>query len=299
LQNGGAGAHDALDTLSLLFSENVTVVAEDLMLTFGGADVNLSSVVFDYDSSAGRATWNFTNLAPLAPGSYTATLNAGSVVDLSGTPLDGNADGTEGDNFVRSITVAPPGDANADLVVDDADFAIWNTHKFTSTGAWSQADFNKDGFTDVRDLNIWNANKSLSGALSTASSSSLLVDTRSIASAPPTIEPAVAQLHLAAQHEPSAELALATLVPPGWLASHMALTGGLPGAELTTETTPQSRTDLLLLFSLAEEADPVLDLYHPEGGGSEIALASGDRTVALEVDAAMAELDLSRAKPLL
>ena len=56
---------------------------------------------------------------------------------------------------------------------------------------------------------------------------------------------------------------------------------------------------LLLLFSLAEEADPVLDLYHPEGGESEIALASGDRTVALEVDAAMAELDLSRAKPLL
>ncbi|MCH2117590.1 MAG: FG-GAP-like repeat-containing protein [Pirellulales bacterium] len=299
LQNGGAGAHDALDTLSLLFSENVTVVAEDLMLTFGGADVNLSGVVFDYDSSAGRATWNFTNLAPLAPGSYTATLNAGSVVDLSGTPLDGNADGTEGDNFVRSITVAPPGDANADLVVDDADFAIWNTHKFTSTGAWSQADFNKDGFTDVRDLNIWNAHKSFSGASSTASSSSLLAETRSTASAPPTTEPAVAQLHLAAQHQPSAELALATLVPPGWLASHTAFTGGLPGVELTTEITPQSRTDLLLLFSLAEEADPVLDLYHPEGGESEIALASGDRTVALEVDAAMAELDLSRAKPLL
>ena len=74
----------------------------------------------------------------------------------------------------------------------------------------------------------------------------------------------MAQLHLAAQHQPSAELALATLVPRGWRAAHAAFTGGLPGAELTTEITPQSRTDLLLLFSLAEEADPVLDLYHPE-----------------------------------
>ena len=37
------------------------------------------------------------------------------------------------------------GDSNLDGVVDGQDFIIWNGNKFTSTGKWSQADWNADG----------------------------------------------------------------------------------------------------------------------------------------------------------
>ncbi|MEM7316848.1 MAG: PEP-CTERM sorting domain-containing protein, partial [Planctomycetota bacterium] len=51
------------------------------------------------------------------------------------------------------------GDANLDGVVDVSDFGVWNTFKFTQTGAWCEADFNADGVTDTSDFNAWNANK--------------------------------------------------------------------------------------------------------------------------------------------
>ncbi|MCA9185917.1 MAG: cadherin-like domain-containing protein, partial [Planctomycetales bacterium] len=52
-----------------------------------------------------------------------------------------------------------PGDANLDGVVDMADFAIWNTHKFTAVASWSLGDFNADGVTDISDLNLWNTHR--------------------------------------------------------------------------------------------------------------------------------------------
>ncbi len=51
------------------------------------------------------------------------------------------------------------GDANLDGTVDGNDFVIWNSNKFTATGAWCRADFNADGNTDGSDFILWNNNK--------------------------------------------------------------------------------------------------------------------------------------------
>ncbi|MEM8681748.1 MAG: choice-of-anchor Q domain-containing protein, partial [Planctomycetota bacterium] len=51
------------------------------------------------------------------------------------------------------------GDANLDGAVDGNDFIIWNDHKFSATGKWSEADWNADGLTDGVDFVIWNGDK--------------------------------------------------------------------------------------------------------------------------------------------
>ncbi|MEM8678494.1 MAG: fibronectin type III domain-containing protein, partial [Planctomycetota bacterium] len=51
------------------------------------------------------------------------------------------------------------GDANLDGVVDGQDFIAWNTHKFSVTGAWCQADFDANGLTEGQDFILWNNNK--------------------------------------------------------------------------------------------------------------------------------------------
>ncbi|HEY6564734.1 MAG TPA: hypothetical protein VIY86_09580 [Pirellulaceae bacterium] len=58
-------------------------------------------------------------------------------------------------------------DANLDGVVDGTDFNVWNTHKFTATGKWSQGDFSVDGVTDGTDFNTWNGLKFTSSDSST------------------------------------------------------------------------------------------------------------------------------------
>ena len=72
----------------------------------------------------------------------------------------------DGTQVVMSAYLALVGDANGDQTVDDSDFRIWNTHKFTSNTNWASGDFNGDGVTDGHDLLLWNANKftSVAGA---------------------------------------------------------------------------------------------------------------------------------------
>ncbi len=47
------------------------------------------------------------------------------------------------------------GDANLDGSVNAADYATWETHRFSS-GTWCQGDFNADGQVGGSDFNIWN-----------------------------------------------------------------------------------------------------------------------------------------------
>ena len=173
--NGGAGAYDSLDTLSYTFNKEVTVAVGDLSLAnmgAGGASVNLAGIAFAYDPNTYTAAWDFSSVAGIQASTYNATLASAGITDPLGIPLDGNGDGSGGDDHIQSIVVAGQGDANADSSVDGLDLAIWNQYKFTNTGQWNQADFNRDGVTDVRDFNIWNNHKSLSSTLSTVTLSS-------------------------------------------------------------------------------------------------------------------------------
>lgn len=52
-----------------------------------------------------------------------------------------------------------PGDANLDGHVDEADYQVWHSNRFTRQSAWCVGDFDADGFVDGSDLLIWNAHK--------------------------------------------------------------------------------------------------------------------------------------------
>lgn len=177
-QNGGAGPTGSLDTLAYTFNEPVSISAGDLDLTddnAGGANVDLTGILFGYNASTYTATWDFTAMSAMGPSTYTAVLTAAGITDDRGTPLDGDSNGTAGGDYERTVEVAASGDANADGVVDGIDFGIWDANKFTVSNDWSKGDFNRDGAIDTRDFNIWNNNKYFGSNIVAQSASALRV----------------------------------------------------------------------------------------------------------------------------
>lgn len=90
----------------------------------------------------------------------------GSAFDVTGDLLVNQNDLTR---WVDILFGTLRGDANLDRVVDGTDFGIWNSNKFTVTGAWSRGDFNADGISDGSDFGIWNSNKFQSASRPTLS----------------------------------------------------------------------------------------------------------------------------------
>ena len=144
---------DLLTTYSVTFDQDVNVEAGDLTVlndSLVRAHVDLSAVVFDYDPQTQTATWDFTSLS-LDPAFYLFELSDEIVSTDSGVPLDGNGDGIPGSNFVETVYVAIPGDANLDGQVDvlgDA-FALVANLGASGGATWAQGDFNGDGEVDV------------------------------------------------------------------------------------------------------------------------------------------------------
>jgi hypothetical protein len=97
----------------------------------------------------------FTIDAPLGPGYYRFTA-AGTLVDPFGQPLDGNADGTGGDNYTRDFVVtptSPTADFNRDGFVNFSDLLILAA-SYNASATFSQGDANYDGNVDFDDLLI-------------------------------------------------------------------------------------------------------------------------------------------------
>ncbi|MEZ6097972.1 MAG: SdrD B-like domain-containing protein [Pirellulaceae bacterium] len=82
--------------------------------------------------------------------------------DLTG---DGLVNRDDLEYWVVQIKHTSMGDVNLDFSVDDADFAIWNVHKFSASALWSDGNFNADSVVDVADYNLWNSNRSLTPTL--------------------------------------------------------------------------------------------------------------------------------------
>ncbi len=53
-------------------------------------------------------------------------------------------------------------DGNLDGIVDEVDFAVWNSQRFRADTGWCGGDWNADGVTDVSDFNLWNSNRAAS-----------------------------------------------------------------------------------------------------------------------------------------
>jgi len=155
INEGGILARpDLWNTLSVTFDSEVMVAAGNLSLfndSTGGTPVNLSGIGFSFDSSTNTATWDFTTLAaPLDAAFYSHQLDAGSI-NFDGLSLDGNGDGTGGDDFIAQHYVAIPGDANLDGVVDvlgDALSLVGNLNSTTNL-AWADGNFNGDSVVSV------------------------------------------------------------------------------------------------------------------------------------------------------
>ena len=153
-EGGVLGRPDLWNTLTVVFDSDVNIAADALSLfneSTGFVEVNLSGVGFSYDSSTNTAIWDFTTLVnPLEAAFFTYRLDASSITS-GGLSLDGNGDGTGGDDFVGQHYVAIPGDANLDGVVNvlsDA-FALVGNLNSTTELAWADGNFNGDGIVNV------------------------------------------------------------------------------------------------------------------------------------------------------
>jgi len=122
----------------------------------GGALVNLTGVAFQYDALTRTATWDFAGVSGIMPAYYTAILNSAAISNGGGLSLDGDGDGTGGDDFTSLQLVARRGDVDLDGDVDIGDFNSLAT-SFDPLGnnpgnGWPQGNFDGDADIDIVDF---------------------------------------------------------------------------------------------------------------------------------------------------
>jgi hypothetical protein len=102
------------------------------------------------------ATWDFSGVAGVEAAFYSAVLDATLVSNSSGNPLDGDGDGTGGDDFDHALLVAERGDSDTDGDVDLSDYNSLTTNfdPFGTTLSWTDGNFDDDGDIDLSDYNI-------------------------------------------------------------------------------------------------------------------------------------------------
>jgi hypothetical protein len=161
----------AADTISITFTEDVNLIASDLRLV-GLRTANRPTLAdFSYDLSTMTATWRFTGWA--LGDQYVIRLRD-AVTDVEGNPLDGewtnpmslsttnalvsefpSGDGEAGGDF-NFIATLLAGDANLDLVVDNADAAIIYYHWNLTSALFTDGDFDGSGNVSAADGYVWN-----------------------------------------------------------------------------------------------------------------------------------------------
>ena len=92
------------------------------------------------------------------PAFYAAVLDAALITDNSGNQLDGDGNGTVGDDFQHVLLVAKKGDSDVDGDVDLSDYNTL-TVNFDPGGqnaphTWCTANFDRDGDIDLTDYNV-------------------------------------------------------------------------------------------------------------------------------------------------
>ena len=145
---------DLIEKFSATFNVGVNVETDDLRArneTLGGTDVELE-LLSGYSPVTRTVDWFFSSTGPvLDAGYYTFEISDGVTETGGGLPLNGDGDGTPGGDYLETVYVALPGDANLDGRVDvlgDA-FALVSNLGTTSGAVWEDGDFNGDGFVNV------------------------------------------------------------------------------------------------------------------------------------------------------
>jgi Dockerin type I domain len=163
--NGGAIQRSRVTELTVTFTTQVSfagAVGDSFTLTrTGGGAVNFSATASVIGGVTVVTLTGFTGseaqFGSLADGRYTLTALA-SQISAGGQALDGNGDGTPGDNFTFGEAQGLFrffGDINGDRHVDIADFGLFsstfNLHS-SQTGFLAAFDFNGDGIIDIADF---------------------------------------------------------------------------------------------------------------------------------------------------
>lgn len=159
-RNGGGSFFNALSSLSFAFNENVgpSIEPSDLVLTnsFSGVQPNLGAITVSYDADSNTARFDLSQVG-VPSGRYLVSLRGNDIADVEGNRLDGNQDGTGGDDFVSIMVVTWTGDTNLDLKVDFTDFLTLTTG-FGRAGDWRSGDFDGNGVVDFQDFLQLSAN---------------------------------------------------------------------------------------------------------------------------------------------
>jgi hypothetical protein len=141
----------------------VMSVNENVSSTLTGPDVMIqnlattatvpSSIAFDGNTNIATATFPGQPDNSLPDGNYHMTIAAANVVDSAGNHLDGNGDGTGGDNYTFDFFFLNA-DANRDRVVNALDFNALASNFGGLGRTFAQGNFNYDGQVNTLDFNV-------------------------------------------------------------------------------------------------------------------------------------------------
>jgi len=139
--------------------------SEDVSVSLSTSDLQVQNLTtlglvtvsgLSWNGATNTATFTFTP-AKFANANYRGTLLAAGITDGSSNQLDGNGDGTGGDNYVYNFWFLD-GDSNRDRIVDIVDLGVVGTNWQKSPRSWSQGDFDGSGLVDIVDLGIVGTN---------------------------------------------------------------------------------------------------------------------------------------------
>jgi hypothetical protein len=138
--------------VSFAFGKDVSasLQAGDLVLRNTTLNQTIVGLTLTYDPTTNTATW--TSAGQLPDGDYTATLSGAGIVDGGGRALDGNGDGTGGDDYTVALFKFG-GDATRDRTVDFNDLVkLAQNYELVGGLTWADGDFTGDGNVDFNDL---------------------------------------------------------------------------------------------------------------------------------------------------
>jgi len=157
VRNDGAPTPYELTSIAFIFSDDVgeSLDYEDLSIynNSTGEPADLSDLTegdLTYDGETFTARWDLAELL-LGEGLYTAYLAGDGIDDAYARALDGNQDGTGGDDYQSLVVVAMAGDVNADGSVGRDDFLGLRAGFGMPEATWLHGDSNHDGAVDYLD----------------------------------------------------------------------------------------------------------------------------------------------------
>jgi hypothetical protein len=149
--------------VSIAFSENVsaTLTTADVQVVnlTTNTTIATAAMALAYNAITNTATVTFPGITTnghagiLPDGNYRVTLLAAGITNGNGVALDGDGNGTGGDNFTFDFFVWA-GDANHDRTVNLTDFNTLASNFGQSGRNFTQGDFNYDGIVNLSDFNI-------------------------------------------------------------------------------------------------------------------------------------------------